>query len=155
MKKFRDAGFHGIYHTQDIGDEFNYYYKDISEINISYDAILCLDVIEHLDGLSLIFKMVNLLKPGGVLIIQTSNARCIRNPLSWDMTHVHLYNLPDLWAFIKIWSLETTGYRIVFTCNSSRWQQWNTWILLKRFIISRILSCDYADNIAIIAKKIQ
>jgi len=46
-------------------------------------------VIEHMplgEGLDRLQRMTALLGPGGVLIVQTPNARGIRNPLGRDMT---------------------------------------------------------------------
>ncbi len=103
MQKFQKAGYSGQYHTQDIGKEFQYNYTNLDQINHQYAAILCLDVIEHSqlpEGLAMIHKLINLLAPDGVLIIQTPNRRCVRSPLISDMTHLHCYNLPDLWAYL-------------------------------------------------------
>lgn len=157
MKKFRAAGYQGEYHTQDIGNEYTYTYRDLSEIKIKYDAILCLDVIEHLnlnDGLTLVQQLSTLLTLGGTLILQTPNARCIRNPMGWDITHLHIYNLPDLWSFIQVLGFEANGYRVVFTRDASQWRQRSPCELLRRFVITRVLGADYADNIAVIAKKL-
>ncbi len=155
MLKFQQAGYSGQYHTQDIGEEFKYTYDTIDEISNKYSAILCLDVIEHLqisEGLALIHKLVNLLSPDGVVVIQTPNGRCIRSPLSSDMTHVHCYNINDLWAYLTCMGLLVEGYRIVFEAEH------RTWIhkiaeLGTRYIITRILGLDYADNIVLIAYK--
>lgn len=155
MRKFQQVGYSGEYHTQDIGEEFTYTYKTIDEISQPYPAILCLDVIEHLqltEGLKLVRNLVNLLKPGGLMVIQTPNARCIRNPLAMDMTHVHCYNINDLWAYLTCMGLDVEGYRVVFEPEVRNLWQWIT-SLLSRYIITRILGLDYADNIVLIAKK--
>lgn len=97
MKKFQHAGFRGEYHTLDISEEYSYTYRQLSEIDGSYDAILCLDVIEYLsleDGINLLTHLCKHLNIDGIIIVQIPNARCVRNPLGWDMTHIHLYNLP-------------------------------------------------------------
>lgn len=155
MEKFKAAGFRGEYDTLDIGEEFSYSFRSLDEVSKTYEAILCLDVIEHLplaEGLGLILRLVDLLTPGGVLLIQTPNARCVRNPLSWDMTHVHIYNAHDLWAYLSSLGLRTKGYRIVFqAANTSRLRY--AWFLVCAFVITRILGCDYADNILMIVQK--
>ncbi|WP_353932514.1 methyltransferase domain-containing protein [Okeanomitos corallinicola TIOX110] len=155
MEKFQKAGYSGQYHTQDIGEEFSYNYQNLDVIDHQYDAILCLDVIEHLqlpEGLALIHKMVNLLSPNGVLILQTPNARCVRSPLISDMTHLHCYNLPDLWTYLTSMGLKVEGYRVAFERENTNLIQRGL-ELINKYIITRILGLDYADNIVIVAYK--
>lgn len=156
QQKFFAAGYAGQYHTQDIGEEFNYTYQSLDEIGDRYSAILCLDVIEHLElseGLALIHQLVNLLTPGGMIALQTSNARCVRSPFVSDMTHVHCYNINDLWAYLTCMGLEVEGYRVVFEPEHKTWKQ-QILDLGSKYIITRILGLDYADNIMLIAKNI-
>jgi len=155
MRKLQAAGYRGEYHTQDIGDGGPWTYADLSEVRRSYGAVLCLDVLEHLplaDGIALLNRMLELLQPEGVLVVQTPNAAYLPEPRSWDMTHVHTYALHDLWAFFSVAGLETTGYRVVLgperggltgTLRSSL--QW--WVKQK------LLGCDFANNVAVIARK--
>lgn len=155
-KKYQQAGYSGSYHTQDIGNEFEYTYKNLSEITHKYSAILCLDVIEHLqlpEGLALIHQLNELLLPGGVLIVQTPNGRCIRSPLSSDMTHVHCYNLDDLWAYLTCMQFAVKGYRVVFELKKQTYIK-NILNSVSRYIITRFLGLDYADNIVLVGKKI-
>ena len=155
MFKFQQAGYIGEYHTQDIGEEFTYTYKTIDEISSQYPVIICLDVIEHLqlhEGLKLIHSLVNLLEPGGVIVIQTPNARCIRNPMSWDMTHLHSYNIFDLWAYLTSLTLHVDGYRVTFDNQKTNFFQ-RIISLCSRYLISQIIGLDYADNIVLIANK--
>ena len=154
-RKLELHGYGGLYHTQDIGDEFTYTYRSLDEIHETYDAILCLDVIEHLtlqDGLGLLNRLAELLSPDGVLVIQTPNARCVRNPLSWDMTHVHCYNGHDLWAYLSQLGLDVQGFRVAFRVPSK-----NPIKALRfaasAFFISRMLGADYADNILMLARR--
>ena len=153
--KLKKAGYSGKYHTQDIGEEFQYDYTNLDEVSHQYSAILCLDVIEHLElseGLALIHKLVDLLAPDGMLILQTPNGRCVRSPLISDMTHLHCYNLPDLWAYLTSMELITEGYRVVFEEKYTTWKQ-KILTLGSRYIVTRILGLDYADNIVVIASK--
>ena len=156
MLKFQQASYSGKYHTQDIGEEFTYTYKSLDEIKHKYAVILCLDVIEHLqllEGLTLIHRLVNLLETGGIIVIQTPNARCIRNPLSWDMTHLHCYNINDLWSYLTCMELQVEGYRVVFGAKKRSWTQQIS-NLLSSYIITRFMGLDYADNIVLIATKL-
>ena len=150
--KFLAAGFKGRYDTLDIGKEFDYTYHDLSEVNDRYEAILCLDVIEHLplpQGLDLLEKLKNLLVPGGILIVQTPNARCIRHPLSTDMTHCQVYNPGDLWSFLTCLGMKVEGFRVVFGRRS--WLPWRLLFdLATCFLIVKVLNCDFADNLLVI-----
>jgi len=148
------AGFSGDYHTQDIAAEHHHTYRDLTQVRQTYDAIICLDVIEHMtfeEGIALIRKMDSLLNPGGVLILQTPNGRCIRDPLAWDMTHRHCYNLPDLWALFTSEGYRAEGYRVVFEGRGGLKEKF--YGLLGKFVITRLIGADYADNIALIAHK--
>jgi predicted SAM-dependent methyltransferase len=154
-QKFEKAGYTGVYHTQDIGGEYQHTYRNLDEVATTYDAILCFDVIEHLTlstGLGLVQRMVQLLAPGGHLILQTPNAKCIRSPYSWDMTHLHTYNLPDLWAYLTAMNMSVDGYRVWFNgpSNSLKMRVHKS---IAKFITTRWLGADYADNIALVATR--
>jgi hypothetical protein len=155
MRKLQAAGFAGDYHTQDIGTEFPYTYTDLSQVNRTYGAVMCLDVMEHLplaDGLRLLNRMMDLVAPGGSLVLQTANARCIRNPMSWDMTHVQLYSLPDLWAYVRAAGLEADGYRVWFSLPRLHWRE-AIIARVRKYLITRFLLMDYAENIVLLARK--
>ncbi len=153
--KLLAAGFEGTYHTQDVGSEYSYTFRSLDELTERYEAILCLDVLEHLaleDGLALLVRLRALLAPGGILVVQTPNGRCIRNPLGTDMTHLHLYNLSDLWAYLSALELETKGWRVRFDeKRRSPWRRLRSW--LSAFLIAKILGADYCDNILLIARQ--
>ena len=155
MRKMQRAGFRGAYHTQDIGEEGTYTYRDLSDVRQTYGAVLCLDVIEHLtleDGLLLLKRMTSLLDPGGVLILQTANASYIPEPRSWDMTHLHTYNVMDLWAYLTCEGMDVAGYRVVF-----REPGWGPVRKLKfavsAYVKKNVLGCDFANNIALVARR--
>jgi hypothetical protein len=155
MRKLQAAGFAGEYHTLDIGPEGRYTYRDIAEVKHPYGAIVCLDTLEHLplvDGTALLQSMIALLSPGGVLVLQTPNAAYLPDPRSWDMTHVHIYNLPDLWAFFRCEGMQVEGYRVtlgperlgpIAAVRNS----------ITAYVKRKILACDFANNIAVVARK--
>lgn len=154
MQRLKRAGLTARYDTQDIGVEFPYTFQSLDQVTSQYDAVLCLDVLEHLSlphGLGLLRTLIGLLAPGGTLILQTPNARCIRAPLAWDMTHVHCYNAEDLWAFCSTHGLSTTAYRVVFRTAHVSWLSRARALL--EIATTRILRCDYTDNIALVAIK--
>ncbi|CAN5169596.1 hypothetical protein BH11PLA2_BH11PLA2_26690 [soil metagenome] len=153
--KFVKAGYAGVYHTQDIGGEYEHTYRTLDDVTTLYDAIICFDVIEHLplrDALAMIRRMVELLDVGGTLLLQTPNAKCIRSPYSWDMTHLHTFNLPDLWAYLTAMDLDVVGYRIWFSGPRDGIVT-KGFKFLGKLLVTRFLGADYADNIALLAKR--
>ena len=155
MRKFQSAGFSGEYHTQDIGEEGHYTYRELRDVTRRYGAILCLDVIEHLplvEGLNLLDQMVALLEPGGALVLQTANASYIPNPLSWDMTHLHVYNLPDLHAYLVCEQLDVAGYRVVLGDRNPGLIR-RAKLGITAYVKLKILGCDFANNIALVARR--
>ncbi|MGH7925295.1 MAG: class I SAM-dependent methyltransferase [Candidatus Binatus sp.] len=151
--KFQAAGFSGLYETVDPGTEHRHTHASLDSVVRKFEAILCLDVIEHLplsEGIDLLERMTELLAPGGVLIVQTPNARCIRNPLGWDMTHLHCYNARDLWTYLTRLGYSVCGYRIEFLP-----PRLSPAASIKSFVskavIVQLLGCDYADNLGFVA----
>ena len=156
MRKFQRAGYRGEYHTQDVGAEGAYTYRDLGGITRRYGAILCLDVIEHLplgEGLKLIRKTISLLEPGGALVIQTPNAAYIPDPRSWDMTHLHTYNAGDLWAYLKCEGLDAEVYRVAIGPGPSPGPLVSARLAITAYVKRKILGCDHANNIAAVARK--
>lgn len=152
--KMTKAGFRGSYKTLDHSDEYQHDFSHLSEINEKFEAILFLDVIEHLplqEGLKLLTELLDKLENDGYLVLQTPNALCIRNQKATDMTHLHIYNLKDLWAFLSAMGYEVSGYRLVFDSPGKRFRQKIFGFISK--IITVLTGCDYADNILLIAKK--
>jgi 2-polyprenyl-3-methyl-5-hydroxy-6-metoxy-1,4-benzoquinol methylase len=155
MRKLQAAGYRGDYHTQDVGAEGTYTYRDLGEVSRSYDAILCLDVIEHLplqEGLGMVRAMIALLTPGGVLVIQTPNASYIPDPRSWDMTHLHVYNAGDLWAYLKCEGLEVDLYRVALREEHPR-PVVSARLAITDYVKRNVLGCDFASNLAAIARR--
>jgi hypothetical protein len=155
MRRLQNAGYQGEYHTQDICDDRPYTYRSLCEIKRTYGAILCLDVLEHLaleEGLKLLDTLVGLLEENGVLILQTPNARCANNPLAWDMTHLHLYNIHDLWAYLSTAGLHVHGYRVVLG-PKPRSPMEHIRFVIARVTATRCLGMDYAHNISLIARR--
>ena len=96
--------------------------------------------------------VIALLESDGVLVIQTPNAAYVPDPRSWDMTHVHLYNAGDLWAWLKCEGLETTVYRVALR------EEHPSPIVAARLTVTdyvkkKILGCDFANNVAAVARR--
>jgi len=156
MRKLQRAGFRGEYHTQDVGSEGTYTYRSLDEVRGQYGAIVCLDVIEHLElreGLTMLKTMISRLSPGGVLVVQTPNAAYIPDPRSWDMTHVQTYNAGDLWAWLRCEGMEVEIYRVVLRASANPGPIVSAKAAITGYVKRKILGCDDANNIAAIARK--
>lgn len=155
MRKIQAAGYGGEYHTQDIGDGGPWTYSDLADVKRAYGAMLCLDVLEHLplaDGIALLQRMTSLLSPGGVLVIQTPNAAYLPEPRSWDMTHVHTYALHDLWAWFACEGFDVAGYRVVLGPEREGFVA-GARSAIQRWTKRKLLGCDFANNVAVIARR--
>lgn len=145
----------GEYFSQDISDEYEYDYKSIDDINRSFDGIAFIDVLEHLpleEGLFLVHQLLEKLNSGGTLVIQTPNGKCIRNHLGSDMTHKQLFNLADLHSYYSAQNYNVEGFRVHFTKSSNNLLD-KIYDLFGRFIVTRLLGVDYADNILVFITK--
>jgi len=108
-----------------ITQKVNLNYENLPYENNFFDAIVCLDVIEHIiNPFHLLAEIKRVLKPQGVLILTTPNFRKIKNILYllvigkfpktstdasfWDGGHLHYFTFKD----IK-WLLKCHGFSIV------------------------------------------
>ena len=104
--KLLAEGYLGTYHTQDIGKEFEYTYHSLDEVRGRYDAVLCLDVLEHLQmevGLNLLSRLVYAAQSRRLADCPDAE-RPDGDPVSARMgydAHTHLHNWQDLWAFTQ------------------------------------------------------
>ena len=151
--KFVSAGFKGRYETLDISAENEHEYSLISQVKGHFDAILCLEVIEHmsLNGyVDLMDEFGKLLSPGGTLIIGTPNPLCVVPMWAGDPGHVQQFPLADLAADFVVRGYEVEAFRV-------RYGAWPKGLPRLRFLAMRILcyllSVDYAQGIVVIGKK--
>jgi hypothetical protein len=68
------------------------------------------------------------------------------------MTHVHKYNIADLWAHLTCQGLEVSGYRVVLG-EDHRGPIAGLKFGVIAYFKMKILGCDYANNIVLIARK--
>ena len=128
-------------------------YSSISQIVGQFDAILCLEVIEHMslnDYVDLMDEFDKLLNPGGILIVGTPNPLCVVPMWAGDPGHVQQYPLADLAADFVVRGYDVEAFRV-------RYGAWPKGIPRLRFLAMRVLcyllSVDYAHGIVVIGKK--
>jgi SAM-dependent methyltransferase len=152
--KFLAAGFHGRYETLDMSFEDEHEYSSISQVDGRFDAVLCLEVIEHMslnDYVDLMDEFGKLLNPGGFLVIGTPNALCVVPMWSLDTGHIQQYPLADLAADLVVRGFEVEAFRV--------WHgPWPKGIAKRvRLLLNRglcyILGVDYAHGIVVIGTK--
>ena len=153
-RKFMAAGFRGRYETLDLSREDQHEYTSISEVSGPFDAILCLEVIEHMslnDYVDLMDAFGKLLAPGGTLIIGTPNPLCVVPMWAGDPGHVQQYPIADLAADFVVRDYSVEAFRV-------RYGPWPKGIRERlRFLAMRslcyLLSVDYAQGLIVIGKK--
>jgi len=153
-RKFLAGGFRGRYETLDMSSEETHEYSSFLEVTGEFDAILCLEVIEHMslnDYVDLMDAFGKLLVPGGVLVISTPNPLCVIPMWAGDPGHVQQYPIADLAADLVVRGLDVEAFRV-------RYGAWPRGITRRlRFLAMRVLcyllNVDYAQGILIIGRK--
>ncbi len=152
--QFLSSGFKGRYETLDISRESRHDYSDLSEVRGTYDAIFCLEVIEHMtlnNYVELMDSFGKLLDPGGILIVSTPNPSCIYPMWAFDAGHIQQYPLSDLAADFVIRGYDIETFRV---CLGPRPRGIRPRV---RFFLQRalcyLLGVDYAHAIIVVGRK--
>ncbi|TMQ60709.1 MAG: hypothetical protein E6K76_01565 [Candidatus Eisenbacteria bacterium] len=69
------------------------------------------------------------------------------------MTHLHTYNPGDLWAFLTCEGLNPSVYRVMLR-EANPGPIAAARLAITAYMKLRVLGCDYANNIAAIARKV-
>ena len=125
-------------------------YTDLAQVRGPYDAILFLEVIEHLgpeEALSTLKRLRELLAPNGVLVVSTPNTF---HPPAYlrDATHKTPFCYDELGGILAVAGFETSA--LVRVYNDAIWRK-----LLRRYAFGwlfRLLSLDFAPQIAAVAR---
>jgi SAM-dependent methyltransferase len=152
--KFLAAGFQGEYATFDVSPEFPTTYRSVDDIRGTFDAVLCLEVIEHMplrEGLELRKQLLSWVAPGGTLVLSTPNPGCISSPFARDETHLHLYALHDLLTWALSAGLQPVARRVKLLPDKFGWS--GRLRLLVQRVLCYAIGSDYADGLLIIARK--
>jgi predicted SAM-dependent methyltransferase len=153
-RKFQAGGFQGRYETLDLSTEEKHDYTSLSQVSGQFDAILCLEVVEHIslnDYVDLMDEFDKLILPGGTLIVSTPNPHCVVPMWAGDPGHVQQYPMADLGADFVIRGYQVEAFRV-------RYGRWPKGVSPRlRFFSMRVLcyllSVDYANGLVMIGKK--
>jgi SAM-dependent methyltransferase len=139
------------YQSADIEHHHDHDFRDFLAVGSSFDAILMLELLEHLPidlGLGFLEHAVELLNPGGVLVLGTPNARHPHQVWSADFTHIRPWPAHDLWALCTIAGLQPVEvYRQVLLTNKRRIT------MPVQLVLSRLLDFDLAYGLLVFAHK--
>jgi len=144
------------YKSLDISNTLIHDYFDINDVRGEYDLITLLEIIEHLSlekFLNYITKVFDLIKKGGTVIISTPNIDHINQLWKQDITHIQQYPGKDIYAILRMTGFkgEINVYRI--NIRPLRLSIKKLIIEKARIILNKILGCDYAHGLLIVAKK--
>jgi len=139
------------YLSADVERRHEHDFEDFLGVEECFDAILMLELLEHLPlelGLRFLDHAVELLHPGGVLVIGTPNAHHAHQVWSADLTHVRPWPAHDLWALCSIAGLQRIAvYRQMLV--TPRRQI----IAPLQLALSRLLGIDPAYGLLLFAHK--
>jgi hypothetical protein len=152
LKVYLDAclNFAVAYKSMDVDRSHEHDFHSLDEIQESFDAIGCFEVVEHMTpGMALeIFRRAHqLLTPKGRMFVSTPN---VYHPMSFwsDATHITPFRIRHLagWmataGFSRFW-----GYRVCNLNWKRRWRYWRYRGLL------RLLNLDFAPGILVVGEK--
>ena len=133
------------YQSADVDSVHDHDFTNFLAVESSFDAILMLELIEHLPlelGLRFLDHAIDLLNPGGVLVVGTPNAAHAHRVWSADFTHVRPWPAADLWAVLVVGGLDDVEvYRQMLT---NRRRQLTTPL---QAVLARLLEIDPAHGL--------
>jgi SAM-dependent methyltransferase len=153
-RKFLAAGFAGRYETLDVSEEFPHDYTDLGQVQGTFGAILCLEVIEHLPLTafdSLVDGLCERLEPGGALVVSTPNPLCVVPMWARDSGHIQQYPLHDLLAALLARDLTVEPFRVRFGPAAPSLPQ--RLRFLSQRVLCYLLAVDYADGLLVIGTR--
>lgn len=153
-QKFLSHGFAGRYETLDPSPDTAPTYATLSQVDGTYDAIFCLEVIEHMSLNEFVLLMDafgRLLEAGGLLAISTPNPLSIVPMWAADAGHVQQFPLADLTADLVLRGYEIEPYRVKLG-PPPRGLARRARFTAKR-ALCYLLDVDYAEGLLVIGRR--
>ncbi len=151
-RKLTEAGHKVIYKSMDVDRTHPHDYYSLDDIEETFDLVVCLEVIEHMDlesGYGMLERVFQLLKPCGRLIISTPN---IAHPtIFWtDPTHITPYNYIELAGILM-----SLGFKDIRLFRITSWGDLHRKSFRKilRRLLCRYLELDFAKRIGVLCQK--
>jgi SAM-dependent methyltransferase len=147
----RRLGIEAEYRSADLETQYRHDYGDFLSVQDPVDAVLMLELLEHLPlelGLRFIEHAIELLNPGGVLVIGTPNTHHPHWVWSSCVTHIRPWPVQDLWAICKLGGLtQVAVYRQMLVTPRRRV------LLPAQLALSKLLGIDPAYGLLLFARK--
>jgi SAM-dependent methyltransferase len=125
-------------------------HADFLAVTATVDAVLLLDVLEHLDldtGLAFLDHAARVLSPGGALVCSTPNPAHPTSFQASDVTHVRPWPAHDLrGALLAAGFTDVVVHRLQHAAPGRRWM-----LAVNRFT-ARALGVDPADHLLAVAR---
>jgi SAM-dependent methyltransferase len=127
-------------------------YRDFLAVQDRFDAILMLELIEHLPvetGLEFMSHAQKLLNTSGVLILSTPNAHHPNQIWRSELTHIRPWPAPDLYGVLRLQGFRDVQiYRQHYRCGERR----RLVLPLQKFLC-RVMELDHAQGLIAVARK--
>ncbi len=138
------------YESMDIDQEQHHDYYDLDKIDKKFDLVLSFEVIEHIvfdEGIEMLQKVYDLLKPGGKLIVSTPNV--FHPNRYWEYSHKVSYRYDELGGILLSLGFKINHiYRIYNDAYFKR--LFRLWFAAP---LHQYLCVDFAKSILVVAEK--
>lgn len=139
------------YESADPDREHEHEHADFLAVAGTYDAVLLLDVLEHLDlatGLAFLDHAAAVVAPGGALVVSTPNPGHPTSFQASDVTHVRPWPAHDLRG-----ALLEAGFRAVQVHRLQHAAPGRAWMCAVNRVAARALGVDPADHLLVVARR--
>lgn len=148
----RRAGVTAAYRSCDTETAHEHDERDFLAVREPVDAILMLDLLEHLDadtGVAFVEHAAQRLAPGGVLVLSTPNPAHPTSYQASDFTHVRPWPAADLRGLcLAVGLTDVAVHRIQHVVSRSHAAR----LPLQR-LVARLLGVDPADHLLVVARR--
>jgi len=139
------------YKSMDIDKTYKHDFYKLSGIKGTYDAVLMIDIIEHLtfeESLQYIRKAYQILKPEGKVIFQLPNIFAIGSNQFYDVTHKQFWPYYDLYSLLRSYGFKKV---MVYRLKGRSTKLREAFVFLFCKIFGNHI--DYAPNLMMVAIK--